>query len=289
MRRAFARWSSTSTTTAPPSAPALGDGAAYEVSIRYSEEDPLLDTGGGILRARPLLGDERFVVLNSDSIIDLDLRRLVDWHVAHASVATMVPRRDREQARRRDRDRRRASRPPLPRPPAAGSEPLTPYMFAGVHVLEPAVFDHMGTGTFRVVRQTYPALLAAGRAVRGYVYDGYWRVLDTHAGLAEGRYEAHRQRQSARAAESTLTACVIAHYLAIAWVRDRWGSPSSKKRPQGSQEEPEGCTGARGGAITGGAFKLGGLKALDDLLVNRKTTEFDSYIGLSAGAVLAAP
>lgn len=44
-----------------------------------------------------------------------------------------------------------------------------------------------------------------------------------------------------------------------------------------------------GGAVTGGAFKLGGLKALDDFLVNRKTTEFDTYVGLSAGAVLAAP
>jgi NTE family protein len=44
-----------------------------------------------------------------------------------------------------------------------------------------------------------------------------------------------------------------------------------------------------GGAITGGAFKLGGLKALDDFLVNRKINEFDTYVGLSAGAVLAAP
>lgn len=44
-----------------------------------------------------------------------------------------------------------------------------------------------------------------------------------------------------------------------------------------------------GGAVTGGAFKLGGLKALDDFLVNKKTTEFDTYVGLSAGAVLAAP
>lgn len=44
-----------------------------------------------------------------------------------------------------------------------------------------------------------------------------------------------------------------------------------------------------GGAVTGGAFKLGGLKALDDVLVNRKTTEFDTYVGLSAGAFLAAP
>jgi NTE family protein len=44
-----------------------------------------------------------------------------------------------------------------------------------------------------------------------------------------------------------------------------------------------------GGAITGGAFKLGGLKALDDFLVNRKVNEFDTYVGLSAGAVLVVP
>jgi hypothetical protein len=31
------------------------------------------------------------------------------------------------------------------------------------------------------------------------------------------------------------------------------------------------------------------LKALDDFLVNRKTTDFDIYVGLSAGSVLAAP
>jgi predicted acylesterase/phospholipase RssA len=44
-----------------------------------------------------------------------------------------------------------------------------------------------------------------------------------------------------------------------------------------------------GGAITGGAFKLGGLKALDDFLVERKTTDFDVHVGLSAGAFLAVP
>lgn len=44
-----------------------------------------------------------------------------------------------------------------------------------------------------------------------------------------------------------------------------------------------------GGAISGGAFKVGGLKALNDFLVNRKVTDFDIYLGLSAGAFLAAP
>ncbi len=44
-----------------------------------------------------------------------------------------------------------------------------------------------------------------------------------------------------------------------------------------------------GGAVSGGAFKVGGLKALNDFLVNRKVTDFDIYVGLSAGAFLAAP
>ncbi len=42
-----------------------------------------------------------------------------------------------------------------------------------------------------------------------------------------------------------------------------------------------------GGAVTGGAFKVGGLKALDEFLVSHKVTELDIYVGLSAGAFLA--
>jgi predicted acylesterase/phospholipase RssA len=44
-----------------------------------------------------------------------------------------------------------------------------------------------------------------------------------------------------------------------------------------------------GGAISGGAFKLGGLIALNSFFVNRKITEFDLYLGISAGAFLAGP
>lgn len=42
-----------------------------------------------------------------------------------------------------------------------------------------------------------------------------------------------------------------------------------------------------GGAVSGGAFKVGGLKALDDFLVGRKVTDLDLYVGLSAGSLLA--
>jgi predicted acylesterase/phospholipase RssA len=43
-----------------------------------------------------------------------------------------------------------------------------------------------------------------------------------------------------------------------------------------------------GGAVSGGAFKVGGLKALNDFLVERKITDMDTYVGLSAGAILGS-
>ena len=44
-----------------------------------------------------------------------------------------------------------------------------------------------------------------------------------------------------------------------------------------------------GGAVSGGAFKAGGLKALNDFLVNKKVTDFDIYVGISAGGFLSVP
>ena len=43
-----------------------------------------------------------------------------------------------------------------------------------------------------------------------------------------------------------------------------------------------------GGAVSGGAFKVGGLKALNDFFVDRKITDMDLYVGLSAGAILGS-
>lgn len=46
---------------------ALGDGNAYGVSICYSPEtDKVLETGGGIMHALPLLGVDPFLVVNGD-------------------------------------------------------------------------------------------------------------------------------------------------------------------------------------------------------------------------------
>merc|ERR1712190_574823 len=55
---------------------ALGDGARYGVHIDYSEESQILETGGGMVKALPLLGDEPFIVINGDVWTDYPLANL---------------------------------------------------------------------------------------------------------------------------------------------------------------------------------------------------------------------
>ena len=60
------------------------------------------------------------------------------------------------------------------------NEPLTAYMFAGVHVVSPEIFRFMPkAGAFSMTRDTYPAVLAAGAGLYGFPFAGFWRVIDT--------------------------------------------------------------------------------------------------------------
>ena len=50
----------------------LGDGARFGARIRYSPEQPALETAGGVARALPLLADAPFLVVSGDIHTDFD-------------------------------------------------------------------------------------------------------------------------------------------------------------------------------------------------------------------------
>jgi predicted acylesterase/phospholipase RssA len=60
---------------------------------------------------------------------------------------------------------------------------------------------------------------------------------------------------------------------------------SDLSRPK---ENPKIAIVLAGGAVTGGAYKVGGLHALDCCLENRKVTDFHTFVGLSAGSLIAS-
>lgn len=54
------------------------------------ETDVVLETGGGLLKAAPLLGDEPFVVMNVDILTDLDLSLMIAAHKQLMPLATLA-------------------------------------------------------------------------------------------------------------------------------------------------------------------------------------------------------
>ncbi len=165
---------------------ALGDGSRFGVRIEYSHEDPLLDTGGAIKNAASLLAHEPdFLVLNADTVSDVPLDALIRAHRERDAAATLVLRSDPDQTRYGliEVDTERRVRRFLGAP-ADVTVPLTPYMFAGVHVLSSRVFDFMPSqATFSITRQTYPAMVEAGELLQGFVFDGFWHVIDRETDL----------------------------------------------------------------------------------------------------------
>ena len=60
--------------------------------IIYSHEDTPLLTGGAIKKAAHLLQTDDFVVLNGDTLFDIDLARLYDFHKAHKARLSVALR-----------------------------------------------------------------------------------------------------------------------------------------------------------------------------------------------------
>jgi NDP-sugar pyrophosphorylase family protein len=179
----------------------VGDGGRFGLAVRYSVEDPILDTGGGIKRAEPLLAGEPFVVVNGDSLLELRLRDVVAFHEAHDGLATLVVRADPEAARyglveldAAERVRRIAGRPA-----GVADAGLRPFMFPGLHVMEPGILSWMeADATFSITRITYPRLLAADVPVFGLVTAARWLTIDTPEALAAAdlAFRAHPFRFS---------------------------------------------------------------------------------------------
>ena len=60
--------------------------------IIYSHEDTPLFTGGAILQAAYLTKSDDFVVLNGDTLFNIDLQQLYDFHVAHKAKLSVALR-----------------------------------------------------------------------------------------------------------------------------------------------------------------------------------------------------
>jgi len=174
----------------------LGDGSRYGLRIWYSPEDPILDTGGAVVRARPLLGDEPFVLANCDALLDPDLAAAWRQHCDRGALATLLVRADADADRYGPLDvdssgrvRRFLGRPRLV------SDVLERRMFCGVHLISPEIFVHLpASGAFSITRDVYVPLVESGARLFAFEHRGYWRDLGTTDELSRARADVEAKR-----------------------------------------------------------------------------------------------
>jgi len=151
---------------------ALGDGRRFGVHIRYSDEgEAALETGGGIFKALPLLGDEPFLVVSGDIRTDYpfaaQLGRLAAQDVAHFVLVPNPPYHPTgDFALSADRV-------------MLDGERLT---YANIGVFRPEFFAGCTPGKFALA-PLMRRWVSAGR-VSGELYAGRWHNIGTPEELA---------------------------------------------------------------------------------------------------------
>ncbi len=183
----------------------LHDRDNFGVTIHISDErGALLDTGGGIRKARPFLeGEEPFLVHNVDILTDADLTALYRHHTHSGAVATLLTaRRDSSRTLFFDAsrhlagwmDKRTGETAPEGFNPVAGT--YTEQAFEGIHVISPTLFRYMDdarwSGSFSII----PFYLSICRQVpiASYPFQGSrWFDIGRPETLAKAEQALRRQ------------------------------------------------------------------------------------------------
>jgi mannose-1-phosphate guanylyltransferase len=161
----------------------LGDGSDLGIRLRYSWEQPVLGSAGGPRHALPLLteaGSPRFLIVNGDTLTDLDLEALLGRHEESGALVTMAL-------------------VPNPAPHKYGGVTVTAdgfvggftrpgalassWLFVGVQVAEAEVFAGIADGVpHESVGALYPKIMRQSpRSVAAFVNGASFRDIGTPA------------------------------------------------------------------------------------------------------------
>lgn len=129
----------------------LKENRNFGANITISDErDLLLDTGGGILKARHLLeGDEPFLAHNADILTDLNLAEMINAHISgEADITLLAKHRSTQRYLVFGTDNRMVGWTNIAtgevKPADLTVSPQHSLLaFGGVHVISPRIFDSL--------------------------------------------------------------------------------------------------------------------------------------------------
>jgi len=152
----------------------LGDGKKFGLKIVYTEEKEILGTGGGIKNAEKYLKGDRFIVMNSDILVRIDLLEAIEFHIKMRGIATLIVRaKDIEKYNilSVDENDRIVDIAGIT---GSGNPANKKGTFAGIHIIEPEIFQYLPPGKSSIT-DCYIKMIREGKNIYGFFADPYWR------------------------------------------------------------------------------------------------------------------
>jgi mannose-1-phosphate guanylyltransferase len=181
----------------------FGDGSEFGIELRYSEEEQLLGTAGGVRNAAGFLGDE-FLVISGDALTDIDLTAMREFHSSHDGIATLATRRVTDTSQFgvaiTGADGRIQAFQEKPDP----AEALSQLANCGIYMFRAEIFDYFPAegekgkaagpddppGFTDWAMDVFPALLEADVPFYSHEIDDYWNDIGNLEELRQGNFDA---------------------------------------------------------------------------------------------------
>ena len=148
----------------------VGNGSKWGLHVTYSEENPVLETGGGIKKALPLLGSDAFLVINADIYSNFDYKRIQTIFLKKGADAYLILVKNPEHNLKGDFG-------------LSGSYDLLLniiplYTFSGIAIYHPRFFSKLEAGK---KMQLLPLLKNAisQKLIKGELFEGVWSDVGT--------------------------------------------------------------------------------------------------------------
>lgn len=130
-------------------------------------------TGGRVKRIQPYIGNERFMLTYGDGVCDVNIDKLVDYHISHGKIATLTSVVLEQQKGVLDIGGDNAVRAFREKSLAEGNS-----INAGFMVFEPAVFEYLTDDQTVLEREPLQNLAKDGELM-SYSHKGFWQCMDT--------------------------------------------------------------------------------------------------------------
>ncbi|WP_406671346.1 NDP-sugar synthase [Methanolobus sp. ZRKC4] len=166
----------------------LGDGRIFGVHIDYVYEKEKLGTAGGVKNAEQYLGDEPFIVLGGDHVLNLNLREMYRFHEMTDSPITigLLSIDDPREFGIADMDVNNKIHRFLEKP--GPGEIFSNLASTGIYVCNPEIFDMIPANTkYDFAKDLFPDMLKKDMKINGLLARGKWTDV--------GNAAAYRQAQ----------------------------------------------------------------------------------------------